>query len=64
MDLEEPLDDGTGPPPTRTTQSDKREASQMDLDDAVGQSTQRAQFDKSRPHAKRVIATTVCLGCT
>ncbi|KAG2114203.1 uncharacterized protein F5147DRAFT_770195 [Suillus discolor] len=59
MDLQEPLDDGTGPPPTRTTQSDKREASQMDLDDAVGQSTQRAQFDKSRPHAKRVIATTV-----
>ncbi|KAG2046086.1 hypothetical protein BDR06DRAFT_1039201 [Suillus hirtellus] len=60
IDLKEPLDNNTGQPPTWRTQSDKREASQMDLDDGVGQSMERTPFDESnlRLHAKPV-ATTV-----
>jgi hypothetical protein len=64
MDLEEPLDDATGQPQTKMTQSDKREASRMDLDDVIGQSTSRIQLDKGRLPAKKKVVATVCPGCT
>ncbi|KAG2085963.1 hypothetical protein BD769DRAFT_1397098 [Suillus cothurnatus] len=59
MDLEEPLDDATGQPRTKMTQSDKREASRMDLDDVIGQSTSRIQLDKGRLPAKKKVVTTI-----